>query len=136
MIQLSNSVAQAIQPGQAVTFDVVDLHTGCGECFNKLVPTSVKLRFNGGVYKLQFTGNATTDPAATAQLAIAIGGTPLVNTAMNLTPATAGELINVHAETLFKNDCCGDVDRVSVINTGTVAVTLAPGSSFSVVRKS
>lgn len=43
MIELTNSAAQTVLPEQAVTFDTVMLHTGCGECFTKGIP-SVELR--------------------------------------------------------------------------------------------
>lgn len=136
MIELSNLTAQTITPGQTVTFDKVILHTGCGECFNSQLPKSVKLRAQGGVYALSFHGNvAATTAGAALQLAIAIEGQPLVETAMNSTPAAANALNNIGASTRFKN-CCPDAGRVSVLNTGAVPVTLAPNSSLIVERKS
>lgn len=136
MIQLTNSVAQTIQPGQTVTFEnPPSLKTGCGECFNPQLPNSVRLNAPGGVYDIEFSGNATTDPAATGQLAFSIGTTPITDTAMNFTPATAGDLVNINTGTLFRNNC-GDVNRISILNTGTVAVTLAPNFNFRITRKS
>lgn len=135
MIELSNSLAQAIQPGGSVTFDRIRYQSrrGC-ECFNEQVPTSVKLCANG-VYELHFSGNITNSAAgAVLQMAIAIGNQPLPQTAMNAKPAAAGDLWNISTATLYDNNCC-DVDRVSVINTGTVPVTLAPNSSFFIVRQ-
>ena len=74
MIELTNSAAQTVQPGAAVTFDTVMLHTGCGECFTKGIP-SVKLRAIGGSYKIDFTGNVSGTAANTpVQLSVALGG--------------------------------------------------------------
>lgn len=136
MIELSNMTAQTLQPGQALTFDKVLLKTGCCECFNSMMPTSVKLKVNDShtIYDLEFHANITADPAATVQLAIAVGGSPLPQTAMNATPAAAGTLINVSAGTYLRN-CCSDLDRVSVVNTGTAPLTVAPNSSFRIVRR-
>lgn len=134
MIVLSNLSAQVIQPGQSVTFDKVVLHTGKGECFNSQLPKSVKLRMQG-IYSLGFSGNVASATAGAAmQLAIAVGNQPLVETAMNSTPSTANVLNNISTETRFQNCCC-DMDRLSVINTGTVPVTLAPNSAFVIERR-
>lgn len=135
MIQLSNTTAQTIVPGGSVTFDIVMLHTGCGECFNRQIPKSVKL-CGKGIYELHFSANITASAAATSlQLAMAVGGQPLVETVMNATPAAAGDLVNVSRSTLFDNCCC-DMDRISIVNTGTAPVTIAPNSNFYVKRVS
>lgn len=135
MIVLSNLTAQTIQPGQAVTFDKVTLRSGNCECWNSQLPKSVKLRAQG-IYSLGFSGNvASATGGAAMQLAIAVGGQPLVETAMNSTPSAANVLNNISTETRFRNCCC-DMDRLSVINTGTVPVTLAPNSAFVIERRS
>lgn len=136
MIELSNLTAQTISPGQAVTFDRVIVRTknGC-ECFNSQIPTSVKL-CQRGIYDISFSGNIAGDAAAAVlQLAIAVGGSPLVETGMNSVSAAAGDLNNVSTRTLLQNTCC-DLDRVSIVNTGATSVTLAPNSSFVIIRKS
>lgn len=135
MLVLSNLTAQTIQPGQFVTFDKVITKTGNCECYNRQLPQSAKLNARGGVYSLGFSGNvtSTTVPAA-LQLSITVGGQPLVETAMNSAPAAANDLNNISTETRFRN-CCGDLDRVGVINSGTVEVTLAPNSSFVIDRR-
>ena len=135
MIVLSNLTAQTIQPGQAVTFDKLDLKSGRCECWNPQIPKTVKLRAQG-IYSLGFSGNVASPTAGAAmQLAIAVGGQPLVETAMNSTPSTANVLNNISTETRFENRCC-DMDRLSVINTGAVPVVLAPNSAFVIERKS
>lgn len=135
MIVLSNLTAQTIAPGQAVTFDKVVLKSGCCECFNSQLPRSVKLR-NNGIWSLGFGGNVTVGTAGdTAQLAIAVGNQPLVETAMSSTPSAANALNHVYTETRFRV-CCDDLNRVSVVNTGAVPVILAPNSAFVLDRRS
>lgn len=135
MVELSNLTAQTIQPGQAVTFDKVILKSGSCECWNPQLPKTVKLKARG-IYKFGFSGNVASPTAGAAmQLAIAVGGQPLVETAMNSTPSTANVLNSISTETRFRN-CCADLDRISVINTGAVPVVLAPNSAFIIERKS
>lgn len=133
MIELSNTTAQTIPVGGMVTFDKVLLHSGHRECYQAMVPTSVKL-CGRGIYDIEFHGNITSNTAGdTIQLAVAVGGTPLVQTAMNATPAAAGDLVNVSAGTYLRNCCC-DLDRISVMNTGTTPLTIAPNSSFRIAH--
>lgn len=137
MIELSNLTAQTLQPGQALTFDTVLLKSGNCECWNRQLPQSVKLKAPcGAIYELTFTGNVTSTTAGAAlQIAMAVANQPLKETAMNSTPAAANNLNNVHATTLFRN-ACGDANRISIINTGLVPVTIAPNSAFVIQRRS
>lgn len=132
MIELTNTAAQTIQPGQAVTFDKVLLHTGCGECFTRRANNSVKLR-NNAVYEVSFSGNIAGTAAGVVQLAIALGGQALPETVMVSTPAAANTFNNVSTGTLIK-DCCCDVDRISVVNTGTTPVLLSANMNLRVKR--
>lgn len=133
MIELSNLTAQTIPAGGSVTFDRVLLDSGCRECFNSMVPTSVKLR-GRGIFDVEFHGNISSTTAGDAvQLSLAIGGAPMVQTTMNATPAAVGDLVNVSAGTYLRN-CCSDLDRISVVNTGTTTLTLAPNSSFRIAQ--
>lgn len=136
MIQVSNATTQTLQPGQALKFDNTSfLHTGCGECFDSQIPTSVKLRGGcGAVYEVQFEGNITSDTVGTVQVALALAGQPLPQTAMNANIATANTLVNVSTGTYLRV-CCADADRVSVVNSGTTPVTIAQNSSLRVARK-
>lgn len=136
MISLSNTTTQTLLPGQALNFDKENLKTknGC-ECHNPQAPGSVKL-CSKGIYELHFSGNITGSAAAAVlQLSLAIGGQPLVETAMDSVPAAAGDLNNVSTTTYLKACCC-DLDRVSVINTGTTPVTIAPNSVLGIHRLS
>lgn len=134
MLVLSNTLEQTIQPGQAIIFDEVVTSAGNCECHRRN-SSSVKLRSNG-IYSLGFSGNIGGETAATAvQLAIALGGTALPETTMISVPAAVADRNNVSTETRVRN-CCGDYDRVSVINNGTVPVIVAPNSSFVIGRYS
>lgn len=134
MIELTNSVAQVVQPGQSVAFNTVVLHTGCGECYRRNTP-SIKLRANG-IYEVAFSGNITgATPATPVQLAIALGGIALPETVMVSTLATANAFSNVATSTFVQNTC-GDFDRVTVVNSGTEPVTISANMKFSVRRLS
>lgn len=137
MIQVRTATAQTLQPGQALNFDSTTiLHTGCGECFNSQIPTSVKLR--GGcssIYDIEFSGNASTATAATTgRLALAIANQPLTDTQMSFVSTAAGDLNNINTGTYFRV-CCSDTNRISVINTGTTAVTVAAGANLRIARR-
>lgn len=135
MIELTNSAAQTVQPGAAVTFDTVMLHTGCGECFTKGIP-SVKLRAIGGTYKIDFTGNVSGTAADTpVQLAVALGGVAIPATVAVSTPAAENAFNNIAIGTYVKNTC-GDLNRVSIVNTGTVPVLLAANMNLRIARVS
>lgn len=134
MMVLSNTTEQTLQPGQSIIFDEVIFKIGGCECHRDNT-ASVKLR-NNGIYATSFAGNIGGETAATpVQLAISLGGSPLPETTMISTPAATTDRNNVATSTRLRN-CCGDYDRVSVTNTGTVPVIVAPNSSFIVERRS
>ena len=93
-----------------------------------------------GVYEIIFTGNITGAAADTeVQLSVAIDGTPLPETRMVSTPGTANLLNNMFAETWIGNqgNCCNpcpDSVSISVVNTGTVAVTIASNAKLAIKR--
>lgn len=135
MIVLSNSVAQTVAPGAAVTFDTVKFRSGCGECFDKRIPTSVKLTGRGGSYRVEFSGNISGTAAGTpVQLAIAFGGSALPETVMVSTPSAANAFNNVGTGTDVRNDCC-DFDRITVVNSGTVPVLLSANMNLRITRE-
>lgn len=133
MIVLSNSLEQTVQPGQAIAFDTIVQHTGCGECF-RLNSTSVLMRAKGGTYECHFNGNIGGETAATpVQLVMAETGAPLQETLMISTPAAVGDLNNVGAATLVKNCCC-ECDRITVMNNGTEPVVVGADCCLFVKR--
>lgn len=134
MIELRNSAAQVVAPGAAVTFDTLVFQSGCGECWRQGT-NSVKLR-GQGIYKLEFSGNIASATANTpVQLAIALGGTALPETVMIVTSSAANSFNDVATGTFVRN-CCGDFDRVTVVNTGTSPVTLSANFNLRIERRS
>lgn len=138
MIVLSNSQSQSITAGGTVTFDTTVLHTGCrpdgcgGAEYHRNGSGTVQLR--PGIYEISFNGNVTSATAGTSvQLAIAIDGTPLAETTMIQNVDTANSFENVAAAT-YVRVCCGTNGSISVENTGTSLLTLAPNSGLSIRR--
>lgn len=133
MIKLSNTIAQTVEVGQSVTFNQVLLHTGCGES-HRAGSGAVKMRGNGN-YEIGFFANVSGATAGTPlQLNIALGGERLLETTMIVTPAAADALQHVGLSVPVKN-CCGDYDRVTVINTGTTPITIGANPLFYVKRE-
>lgn len=132
MIVLSNSVEQTLTPSQAVTFDLVKLKRGCGEC-HRPGTSSVKL-CNKGVYAVAFGGNIGGTVAGTpVQLTIELGGDPLNETTMISIPGSVGDLNSVYRATYVANCCC-DFDRITVVNTGTSDVVVGANSELTVAH--
>lgn len=133
MIQLSNTTAQTLTPGQAITFDKTLLHTGCGEC-HRANTSSVKMRAMSGTYEVAFGANIGAEAANTAvQLSIQIGGDTLPESTMISTTAAVGDLNSVSRVVPVRNTC-GDYSRVTIVNTGTVNVTVGANSTLFIKR--
>lgn len=134
MIQVSNLVAQTLQPGQAITFNNVIHHTGCWECFSKQIPTSVKLKGpRCSQYEVQFEGNITGAAGDVLQLSLAIGDQPMPETEMRVIPSGTPNSTNISTGTYIVMDCA-ELDRVSVKNIGTTPIAIAPNSSLRIRR--
>ena len=138
MIVVSNNAAVVLTPGQALTFNNVIWKSGCAETFRN---AGSSVRVSEGVFEISFNGNVTNADAATAvQLALAIDGSILPETTMISTPNAINALNNVAASTTIGNrgGCCCNANpgsvSVSVVNTGTTNVTVAPNSKLSVKR--
>ena len=58
MIELSNTTAQTIQPGQSLTFDTVILRSGCSEAHRRNSGI-VTLRASCATYEAHFAANVT-----------------------------------------------------------------------------
>lgn len=122
MIVLSNSTAQTVAVGDTLTFDTEVLHTGCAECHRK-GSSSIKMRAANGLYKVYFSGNIGGTADTASVLNIALSGESLAETKMESVPQATGTYNNVSTSTIIKN-CCVDYDRITVVNTGTVSVTV------------
>ena len=137
MIEVSNTAAVVLAVGQALTFNNVIWKSGCAETFRN---SGSAVRVGAGVYDLSFSGNVTNAAAATAvQLALAVDGSILPETTMISTPSAINAHNNVSASTIIGNQstCCnanpGSLS-VTVVNTGTTDVTIAPNARLSVKR--
>lgn len=134
MIEVSNTVAQTLQPGQAVSFDNIIHRKGCGECYTKQLPTSVKLRGGcGSVYNVEFNGNVSGTEGDILRLFIALEGQPLAETEMRVVPSGATNSANISSGTYVVLSC-DDVNRISVMNGGTTAIGLAPNANLRIRR--
>lgn len=132
MIELSNTAAQTIAPGQSLTFDTVLLKTGCAEA-HRTNSGIVTLKADCAVYEIHFAANISATAAGTAQLAISLDGEPLVETTMINTISTAGDPDNAATATLVKTGC-GCCGKISVTNTGTTSVIVSANPALFVKR--
>lgn len=131
MIVLSNTEAQTLAPGASLTFNDVIIKSGGAEC-HRSNTDSVKLR-STGVYAASFSGNIGGTAAGAVQISMQLGGATLPETTMISTTAAAGDLNNVSTETRVKI-CCGDFDRLTIVNTGTTELTVGANTALVVNR--
>lgn len=132
MIELSNTAAQTIAPGQSLTFDTVLLKTGCAEA-HRTNSGIVTLKADCAVYEIHFAANISATAAGTAQLAISLDGEPLIETTMINTISTSGDPDNAATATLVKTGC-GCCGKISVTNTGTTSVIVSANPALFVKR--
>ena len=132
MIELSNTAAQTIAPGQSLTFDTVLLKTGCAET-HRTNSGIVTLKADCAVYEIHFAANISATAAGAAQLAITLDGEPLIETTMINTISTAGDPDNAATATLVKTGC-GCCGKISVTNTGTTSVIVSANPALFVKR--
>ena len=132
MIEISNSTAQTLTPGQAIAFDVTNLKTRCTAECHKTGMTDVRLRLNG-IYEIVFSGNIGGVAAGAVQLSISAGNAVLPGSNMIVTSTAAGDAFNV-AKTMLLGTGCGMYDVIRIVNTGTAALTVSPGANL-IVRK-
>lgn len=132
MIELSNTMTQTINPGQALTFDATILKTGCAEA-HRTNSGIVTLRADCAIYEVHFAANVSGTAAGPVQLAIALDGEPLVETTMISTVAAAGDLNNVATATLVKTGC-GCCGRITVVNNGLSIVVVGANPALFVKR--
>ena len=132
MIELSNTAAQTIAPGQSLTFDTVLLKTGCAEA-HRTNSGIVTLKADCAVYEIHFSANISAIAAGTAQLAISLDGEPLIETTMINSIGTEGDPDNAATATLVKTGC-GCCGKISVTNTGTTSVIVLANPAIFVKR--
>lgn len=138
MLVLTNTTAQTLQPGQAISFDRVLFSTGNGECWRsesgRLPTNGARMRCKG-IYAPTFAGNIGGVAAGAVSLAMAVGGEILPETNMISTAAAAGDLNNVSSTTRIQNGSCCGGDRISVVNSGTAALTVGANSVLVLERR-
>lgn len=136
MILISNSTAQTLTPGQAITFDTVLLKSGDGECCHNNAArtlTFAKLR-KCGFYDILYQANIAVTTAAVGQLSIQIDGVTLPETTTTFIPAAANtDFASVNRETVVFNTC-NEVSTVTVVNTGTTNVVVNPNATLLIRR--
>ena len=132
MIELSNTTAQTIAPGQSLTFDAVILKSGCAES-HRTNSGIITLKARCAIYEIHFAANIASTAAGPIQLSIELDGEPMVETTMISTPSTAASANNVATATLVKTDC-GCCGRITVVNTGTADVVVSPNPALFVKR--
>ena len=132
MIVLSNSNAQVLPAGQSATFNIVILHTGCGECYR---PNSgaVGLTQKNAIYEIGFNCNIGATAEGDAQIALCLDGSPINETTAKTVTTAAGDLNNVSTSTFLQTcRCCTGV--ITLTNTGTTDINLDENPRVSVKR--
>lgn len=133
MIELSNTTAQTLSPGQALTFDTVLLKSGCVES-HRTNSGIVSLRAKCSIYEIHFSANISGTTAGPVQLSIELDGEPMAETTMISTVTTAADPNNVGASTLVRTGCAGAYEHITVVNTGTSDVIVSPNPAFYIKR--
>lgn len=134
MIVVSNTAEQTLAPGQTLIFDEIVTQSGCSRCCGRRNTGAVKLQGNAQ-YNVFFSANVGgTTAAAPVQLSVVYDGSPLPETTRISTPAAVGDLNAIAAATVIKT-CCGCGGSITVVNTGTNPVVVAPNSALMVDRR-
>lgn len=135
MIELSNSNDQTLAANQSVVFDIEILHTGCAEC-HRPNTGSIALTQKNAIYEVSYNGNiGATVAGSSAQVAIVLNNSPLLETTAIVPTTAAGDLTNVSAETFIPTCCCNVANSITLTNTGTDPITFAANGRLSVKRK-
>lgn len=133
MIELTNSIAQTLAPGQSATFDTVILQTGCAEC-HRPNSGSITLTRKNTIYEVEFYANVGDTAIGDAQIGITLNGSPLVETNAISTTAAAGDLNRVSSSTFIQTCCCGVPDTLLLTNTGTTTINIGANPIFKVKK--
>lgn len=134
MILLSNTTDQTINPGQALTFNVIVISSRCNNNeSHRINGGDITVKRSCGVYNIEFSANVgSTEAGGVAQLAIYQGNSPLPETTMISTTAAAGDLNNVKAATFVRPvQCC---ETFTVVNIGTTPINVGANPNFRANR--
>lgn len=136
MIELTNSVAQTVQPGAIATFDATVCRTGRDVC-HRCGSGQIQLEGHGSNccparYQVAVSGNIGGAAGTQPNVAIALNGEPLSETIRTATITLDTDAFPFAAITNVC-ECGGCCDTVSVENVGTTPITLS-NLSFTVKR--
>ena len=131
MVVYSNAAEQVVSPGQSLTLTKLS-YCNCDrrkDCYANTIPGATVS--GKGPFVAAFTGNVSSATAAVPiELSIAVDGVPIPTSRMVTTPAAADALENISAVTGFSgNSCCMSIN-VTVENTGTNPITVAPNAGL------
>lgn len=136
MIQLSNTTALTLTPGETATFDSV-LYNSCNNRNEFFMLGTGSISVVPGTYEVSFGGNLGATAATTAiQVAISYNGTPIAGGTIETSPgATIGDPNAVYRSRVIKVPCAMRGATFSITNpSASVEVVIDPGSVFSVRR--
>lgn len=133
MIRLINSAPVTLAAGEALPFDLTALHTGCGRSERHQAGSSVTRLLQSGYYQAFFTANVGAVAAGVAQISMQVDGETVPGGTAISTTAAAGDLNNVAIVQPIYNLCC-DRNQVTIVNTGTEAITIGAGASLFIKR--
>ena len=91
------------------------------------------LRLCISAYYIHFNGNVSGAAGTQANLALAVGGEIRFETTMTAQITAATDVFNVAASTIVENCCC-DMDRVTVVNTGTTDIILSANPALTAFK--
>lgn len=122
MLILSNTIAQTLAPGQAMTFNQIILDSGSAECFRPN-SGSVGLKLKNAIYLVSFGANIGATEEGAAQIGVFLNGSALNEMTMISQTAAAGDLNSVSKTTAIRTCCCAP-ETITVVNNGTTTVNL------------
>lgn len=132
MINLSNTTAQVLAPGQSITFDIVPFKSGCAE-YHREGSSAAVLKCPCAIYEIEFGANIGATAAGVAQLSVMLDGEALKEGTMLSQTAAAGNLNSVSRPGIKVKNTGGN-GRISVTNTGTTTVNVGVGALLSIKR--
>lgn len=123
----SNQATQTLLPGQSLNMTKI-----AGQKSNcQINPTNGANVKGKGVFLAAFSGNISGAAAGTpVELSLEIDGTTVPSSRMISTPSAADAFNDVSTVTAFSDNCCCMGTKITVINTGTVAVTVDANASL------
>ncbi len=133
MIKVLTSADRTLEPGQALTYDLTAVHTGCGRSERHQAGSSVIRLIQNGYYQVYFTANIGAVAPGAAQVTMQLDGEAIPGATAITPTAAAGDLSNVTIIQPVLNNCC-DRSRITIVNSGTAPITVGAGAQLFVKR--